>query len=245
MSDALLPPAAEPLATARERAIRLLTDRYADDSLSTAEFESRLDRLYATATPVDVETLVADLQVARQVARQVAPPLAPVPPMPSAGPAQGWAVEHQDQVLPTVRRGTYMQRATRRLLCVLGQRTVAGRWTAPEYLEVRAVMSEVVLDLREAVFTGDCEIDVMAALGSVHILLPPDAALETQMGTVLGEIADRGVAGIAPVSGRTAVLVRLTGTSVLSEVAVRRAPPNLPPGVPHKQAWKASRPSSR
>jgi hypothetical protein len=237
MSDALLPPAAEPLAAARERAIRLLTDRYADDSLSTAEFESRLDRLYTTATPVDVETLVADLQVAR--------PLAPVPPMPSAGPAPGWAPERQGQVLPAPRSGGYMQRATRRLLCILGQRTVAGRWTAPEYLELRAVLSEVVLDLREAVFTGDCEIDVMAVLGSVHILLPPDAALETQMGTVLGEIADRGVAGIAPVSGRTAVLVRLTGTSVLSEVAVRRAPPNLPVGVPHKQAWMASRRSAR
>ena len=241
MSDALLPPAAEPLAAARERAIRLLTDRYADDSLSTGEFESRLDRLYATATPIDVETLVADLQVARQVAR----PLAPVPPMPVADRTQGWAVEHQDQVLPAVRSGGYMQRATRRLLCVLGQRTVAGRWTAPEHLELRAVLSEVVLDLREAVFTGDCEIDVMAVLGSVHILLPPDAVLETQMGTVLGEITDRGVAGVAPVSGRTAVLVRLTGTSVLSEVVVRRAPPNLPLGVPHKQAWKASKPSTR
>ena len=237
MSDALLPPAAEPLAAARERAIRLLTDRYADDSLSTAEFESRLDRLYATATPFDVESLVADLQVAR--------PLAPVPPMPVADRAQGWAVEHQDQVLPAVRSGGYVQRATRRLLCVLGQRTVAGRWTAPEHLAVRAVMSEVVFDLREATFTGVCEIDVLAVLSSVHVLLPPHAELESQMGAVMGEVSDRAVAGVAPPTGRSSVLVRLTGTSVLAEVVIRRAPANLPAGVPHKQAWKASRPSPR
>ena len=238
MSDALLPPAAEPpaepLAAARERAIRLLTDRYADDSLSTAEFESRLDRLYATATTVDVESLIVDIQVAQPLAR------APQPP-----PRQGWAAGPDAALRPAVHGGHYVQRASRRLLCILGQRTVAGRWTAPEHLEVRAVLSEVVLDLRDAVFTGDCEIDVLAVLGSVHILLPPDAELETQMGSVLGEVCDRAVAGVAPLTGRTSVLLRLTGTSVLSEVVVRRAPPNLPAGVPHKQAWKASKPSPR
>ena len=243
MSDALLPPAAEPLAAARERAIRLLTDRYADDTLSSAEFEQRLDRLYATAAPADADALVADLQVARPLAH--APQPAPWHAPPQAQ-QQTWGVAPNASIRPTLRgNSSFLQRVSRRLMCIMGQRTVVGRWTAPEHLEVRAVMSEVVLDLREAVFTGECEMDVLAVLSSVHVLLPPDAELESQMGAVMGEVSDRGVAGIAPPTLRSSVLVRLTGTSVLAEVAVRRAPANLPPGVPWKQAWKASKPSSR
>jgi hypothetical protein len=233
MSDALLPPPAEPLAAARERAIRLLTDRYADDTLSTAEFERRLDRLYTTVAPADADALVADLQVARPAARAAQHP-----------PPQAWGAP-DGSVRPILRGGGLLPRASRRLLCVMGQRTVAGHWTAPEHLEVRAVMSEVVLDLREAAFTGVCEIDVLAVLSSVLVLLPADAELESQVGAVMGEVSDRGVAGVASWTGRSSVVVRLTGTSVLAEVAVRRAPPNLPAGVPWKQAWKASKPSTR
>jgi hypothetical protein len=237
MSDALLPPPAEPLAAARERAIRLLTDRYADDSLSTAEFEQRLDRLYATVAPADADALVADLQVARPAVR--------APQHPSQHASQhAWGAPDQS-VRPTHRGDGFLQRVSRRLLCVMGQRTVSGHWTAPEHLEVRAVMSEVVFDLREAAFTGVCEIDVLAVLSSVHVLLPADAELESQMGAVMGEVSDRGVAGVASWTGRPSVVVRLTGTAVLAEVAVRRVPPNLPAGVPWKQAWKASKPASR
>ena len=241
MSDALLPPAAEPLASARERAIRLLTDRYADDTLSSAEFEQRLDRLYATAAPADADALVADLQVARPLAHA---PQSAHWQAPQAA-RQTWGVAPDASMRPTLRGSSFLQRVSRRLMCIMGQRTIAGRWTAPEHLEVRAVMSEVVLDLREAVFTGECEMDVLAVLSSVHVLLPPDAELESQMGAVMGEVSDRGVAGIAPTAGRSSIVVRLTGTSVLAEVAVRRAPANLPTGVPWKQAWKASKPSTR
>jgi hypothetical protein len=223
MSDALVPPA-EPLAAAREHAIRLLTDRYADDTLSTAEFESRLDRLYATAAPRDVETLVADLHVAR------------VPAPPTARPPAPQAVAPR-----RVASGPFVA-AARRLLCVLGQRTIAGRWAAPERLEVRCVLGEVVLDLREAELGSDSEIDVVAVMGSVQLLLPAHVEVESQIGSVMGEVADRGVVDVPATSPRPTVHLRLTGTSVMAEVAVRRVPAQLAPGVPHKQAWKAAKP---
>ncbi len=56
------PPIAQsPLEDSRARAIRLLTDRYADDSLTEDEFEWRLSHLAAANTPASLDALVADL----------------------------------------------------------------------------------------------------------------------------------------------------------------------------------------
>src|SRR3712207_5178566 len=49
------------LEAARERAIRLLTDRFADDTLTVDEFEARLDRMYQGTAPADLEALTGDL----------------------------------------------------------------------------------------------------------------------------------------------------------------------------------------
>ena len=56
------PPIAQSqLEDSRARAIRLLTDRYADDSLTEDEFEWRLSHLAAANTPASLDALVADL----------------------------------------------------------------------------------------------------------------------------------------------------------------------------------------
>lgn len=55
------PLAQSPLEDSRARAIRLLTDRYADDSLTEDEFEWRLAHLAAANTPASLDALVADL----------------------------------------------------------------------------------------------------------------------------------------------------------------------------------------
>ena len=49
------------LEAGRERAIKLLTDRFADDTLTVEEFEARLDRMYQAATPADLDALTSDL----------------------------------------------------------------------------------------------------------------------------------------------------------------------------------------
>src|SRR4051794_29815319 len=70
----------QPLQAARERAIGLLTDRFADDSISEVEFEARLAWLGAADTPARVEELVADLTVPRlSVASMAAPGHAVLP----------------------------------------------------------------------------------------------------------------------------------------------------------------------
>jgi hypothetical protein len=48
---------------ARERVVTLLTRHFADDALSEAELEARLVRVYAAATPAELDAIVAELPV--------------------------------------------------------------------------------------------------------------------------------------------------------------------------------------
>lgn len=63
------------LEEARERAVRLLSDGYAYDQLSEAEFEWRVDRLNKSTSAAAIDALVADLLV--PAASPAATPVAP------------------------------------------------------------------------------------------------------------------------------------------------------------------------
>src|SRR5947209_8023643 len=76
------PIAASALEAARERTIRMLTDRFADDTLSIEQFEAHLDRMYKATTVAELDALLRDVEtraparVAR-VAPAYAEPAAP------------------------------------------------------------------------------------------------------------------------------------------------------------------------
>lgn len=210
-----MPPAPAPLADARERAIRLLTDRYADDTLSTGEFEMRLDRLYGTLTPAAAEALVADLGTPRVVTAHTAP-------VPAALP-----------------RATAPARAER-LSSIFGQRTMAGSWTPGARVEVLAVFSEITFDLRTAVLRDGVELELDAYFSSVRVLLPPDAVLDLNVGPVMGSVTD----DTTPARGMGPI-VRLRGSAAFAELTIRRASPDLPPGAPFKLAWREAKRAAR
>jgi hypothetical protein len=243
MSDALTPAAPLPLADARERAIRLLTDRYADDTLSTGEFESRLDRLYGTRTAAAVEALVADLAAPRTVQTARTAPMTAAPPAaPTAAPwhgAQSYGAQSYGAqpygapaLQPPARRD--------RLSCLFAQRTIGGSWTPGDRVYVLAAFSEVTFDLRAAVLGAGCDIELESYFSSVRVLLPPHATLDLEVGPVLGSVRDDSTpaTGVGP-------RVRLRGSAALTEVIIRRAPAELPPGVPFKLAWKEARRAAR
>jgi hypothetical protein len=205
------------LEAARERAIRLLTDRFADDTLTVDDFEARLDRMYLAQSPADLDAITADLvgQPTPAPGQRVAVPAAYAPRLPAI-PSD----------VPPIRR----------VLALMSESRHGGRFAVPQRLDVVAVMGDLMLDLRDAVLTsGFCEIDVIAVMANVKVLVPPGVIVE---GMVTSFMAAYG--NDAEDDGRlsaNAPRIRLTGIAVMAEVRVRTAPS----GEPAKRAWRQAR----
>ena len=93
-----------------------------------------------------------------------------------------------------------------------------GPWRLPLRLEVRAVMSNVRLDLRRAVVPPGCLIEVRATMSEVQIIVPPGLPVEFDVTPIMGSARNDStrypVAAGAPV-------VRVTGRALMAEVRVR------------------------
>lgn len=192
-ADPLAPPA--DLVAARERVVQLLTDRYADDSITADEFETRLDALHRAATPAALDALARDLAPTTA---------APTQPMPVGTRAVARPVAHPFE---------------QRMLALMSSRQQRGRWVVPSRLVVRAVMSELVLDLREAQLPAECEIELRALMAAVRIIVPAGVAVdESVMPFMAAAHADAGLALQPRTPG--APRLRITGWACMAEVKV-------------------------
>jgi hypothetical protein len=200
------------LTAARESAIALLTDRFADETLTVEDFEARLEQLYAARTSAELEVVMRDLAEA--------PTSVPVPAASARyAPAAGQAVAPQSH-----------------LAAILASAQRVGRWLVPPFLDVQVVLGDAMIDLRDAMLpTGDCVIDVFVALGEVKLLVPPGVVVNDTVSSVMGSVHNDAMddGRIAP----RGIRVSLTGTALLSEISVRVALP----GDPAASAWKRAK----
>lgn len=229
------------LAEARERAFRVLTDCYADDTLPVAEFEARLDRVYAAGTPAAIADVVGDLPASAPAATALRPNREWVPGARASDPAHApLAVPALGPVRHPVGVGDRLatdRTGGDRLLAVFAERRYTGAWGVPARLMTRACFAELTLDLREALLPPDCTIDVGAAFTEVRVLLPPGVAVDCRMSPVLASVDDRS----APTDeGLPYAIVRLTGTVVFTQVSIRTAPRGAQ-ALPFGQAWRRAR----
>jgi hypothetical protein len=179
-SGAAIPPA---LVDERERVVQALATCYADDRLSLDEFEARLDRAYRATTAGELGALLADVPAAPM----------PTPLRPAAASATGAgattgarpaaslapAVQHYEVTADAPERGFAW--------AFMGGVERKGNWTVPRQLRVRVLMGGAVLDLREARFApGVTEIDVLAVMGGVEVLVPPGVRVECSGAAVMG-----------------------------------------------------------
>lgn len=212
-----MPTAPDPaLDAARERVVRLLTDRYADDTLTVEEFEARLDRMHALSDPAALDAMARELASVAPAPPVVAPVYAPsyqaAPTAPV--PAGQWAL---DTRAPGVMRGPVPDHG--QVLAIMSSTKRRGAWAVPHRLNAVAVMGEAVLDLREAFLPAACEIEVFALMGNVRVILPAGADAQFEVGAFMGAAEDhtrghyRGVAGGGP-------RVRVTGLAIMAEVKV-------------------------
>ncbi len=154
MSDHPLQPPV-PLKREREHAVQLLIDHYAADHLTVEEFESRLDSAYLATTRDELEGLLAGLPVLESRTDQ--------PQVPAVQRAPAEAVrDHGFQI------------------AIMGGYEKKGEWTPPRKLSSLAMMGGAGLDFREAKMPpGVTEVNVLAIMGGVEILVPPGLAVET------------------------------------------------------------------
>lgn len=183
------------LESQRERVVEALSAHYAEDHLTTQELESRFERAYRAKTADELAGIVADLPALRATPRAPQPRVSSAPPIPAAAPV---AQRRQLAVMSTFRKG--------------------GNWTPNRTTDLRAVMSDVKIDLRDATFVDqEIAFDVLAVMSEVQIIVPPGVRVECHGNAVMGEFLDRSDAAA---QDPTAPLVRVHGISVMASVGV-------------------------
>ena len=156
----------------RDRVVHDLGVHFANEDLTMDELERRLELACRATTPAALAELTADL-----------PPLAP-----ELG--NSWALPAR------VASGSVPERGF--LAAFMGGTGRAGGWLVPRYLKVVAIMGGAELDLRQARFApGVTEIEVLAVMGYVGVIVPPGVRVETTGMAVMGgfgaETADEDV----------------------------------------------------
>lgn len=187
-------PALQRVHDARERAIAVLSDAFAQDALDVDEFERRVTRVHTTDSIAEIESLLADLPNAAS-ATPAAPSVALVP--------AGDAAEAPPQTVYAVFGGVDRR----------------GSWTVPRRLKVVAMMGGANLDLREARFPrGVIDLEVKAIFGGVQILVPPGLAVEVQGTAIMGGF--QNVNRSPPTPDPDAPLLRVRGVALMGGVDI-------------------------
>lgn len=195
MTDPQLSPV--PLKREKDRLVKVLIDQYAADNLTVEEFEARLDSAYAATTTAELEALLTGLPVL------ASPPDEPrVPAVPRA-PAE------------SVRERGYQ-------IAIMGGWEKKGEWTPPRKMYSFALMGGAGLDFREAKMPpGVTEVNIMAIMGGVEVLVPPGLAVETHGFGLMGGF--EGVDQVGVDTDPDAPRLVIKGMAVMGgvEVAVR------------------------
>jgi hypothetical protein len=105
-----------------------------------------------------------------------------------------------------------------RVVAVLGGSARRGSWEPPALLKVYALMGGVLLDFREAsLFEGETVVEVVALMGGVTIVVPPEIDVQTDGTGLLG-----GFSSVSNLSKQAdAPLLRIRGVAILGGVDVK------------------------
>ena len=152
---------------ARERAVEVLLEHFSNDVVSLDEFEGRLDAVNGCSTVGELRALLADL-----------PPPESSKPSTDMIPAQGGVPVMVDA--DRVREHGY-------LISVLGGTNRAGRWIPARKNFAIGLLGGLSLDFRESLLgPGVTDLNVLAVLGGVEIIVPPEMAVEVDGMAFLG-----------------------------------------------------------
>jgi hypothetical protein len=109
----------------------------------------------------------------------------------------------------------------------LSAQTRAGDWILPRLFRAVSFWGSVTIDLTSARFgAGLSKIEVVAIMGSIEVLVPPDVRVLCDGDAILGSFETRGQKWSKPIEG--APTIHVTGTAYLGSVEVVVVDPNAP-----------------
>lgn len=219
----------------RQEVIDALCDHFAGDRLGLEEFERRVDRASRAETRAELSSLVSDL-----------PGGLSGPPDPSSGagasgdpatgpgdaaPGSGTGLQRapggegrparRATGLPSVPSEQVRARGTE--IAVWSGRVRKGGWTPPRRHNAVAFQGSIELDYREARFaSGAYHLRVVAVMGGVEIIVPPDLHVECEGMAILGGFDHE--AAPSPPRGPDDPVLHVGGFALLGgvDVEVRR-----------------------
>ncbi len=191
------------LRTERDRCVATLSDAFAADLLDVEEFERRVDLAH---TAQSVEALVSLREDLTEVEKPGESEKALVPhsdpeqqhALALAQPKAGWCVG------------------------VMGGAERKGQWRVPKKMRSVAAMGGIELDFREAIFApGVTQLNVVACMGGVDIIVPPNLAVECNGMGIMGAFASLECSPVVPDPEQP--LLRISGIAVMGgfEISTR------------------------
>lgn len=189
---------------AREKAIDLLSECFAQDRVTMEDFERRVTLAQEAGSLPELGKALEGLRGGSQAVG-------------AAGAVQAGdlaAVARMGADLPAGRI-----RPTDRAVAVFSETKRSGPWIPARRNTVAAVMGSMVLDLREALLgPGETLFTVTAVMSSVEVVVPPGLHIECSGSAILGSFEQRGIRSV--LASGDMPLVRIDGFAVLSSVEI-------------------------
>lgn len=169
---------------AREKALDIITDAFAQGALSLEEYELRAGAIQKANAFAEIDAQTLDLP----------PPSLPREPNTSrradvrASAGRGPAPAPADDYLVEERNG-----APEFSLCVMGDRKLTGDWLNSDHATSFTLMGSTTFDLRDtALPPGRLKIDALAIMGEIRIIVPRGLPVKMSAFPFMGEATVHG-----------------------------------------------------
>jgi hypothetical protein len=184
-----------PVGVVRERVIQALTEAFANDQITVAELEDRLEKVYRAGSAAEAEALVVGL-------RPVAGASASVHPV---------AAHDVDAVNVT---------RAERFLTVFSSQSRRGVWSVPRKLDVVALFSDTTIDLSHAMLPKDIvDLEVKVIFANMRIVVPAGLRVVNRVGAFASNVESEPALDLAPMKPGAPV-IRITGNVVFGNVEI-------------------------
>jgi hypothetical protein len=187
------PKAVVPVGAVRERVIQVLTDAFANDVISVAELEDRLEKVYRATSAAEAEALIVGLRPEGGV------------PMVRTENRHGMEPGLHDR---------------ERITSIFSSQSRRGVWTAARELDVTSIFSDATIDFTNATLPKDIiDLHVSVVFASLKIVVPAGLRVVNRIGAFAANVESEPALDLAPMTPGAPV-IRITGNATFANVEI-------------------------